>query len=91
MQEMQIFLKSFEDFIISLTKQQQPLTLLVVRKNKTMLNFFRKDPIKKLEKQYQQLLEEAMQLQRKGDIKAYAKKMDEAEQLLKTIEEQKKP
>lgn len=88
---MQIFLKSFEDFIISLTKQQQPLTLLVVRKNKTMLNFFRKDPIKKLEKQYQQLLEEAMQLQRKGDIKAYAKKMDEAEQLLKTIEEQKKP
>jgi hypothetical protein len=88
---MQIFLKSFEDFIISLTKQQQPLTLLVVRKNKTMFNFFRKDPIKKLEKQYQQLLEEAMQLQRKGDIKAYAQKMDEAEQLLKTIEEQKKP
>lgn len=88
---MPIFLKSFEDFIISLTKQQQPLTLLVVRKNKTMFNFFRKDPIKKLEKQYQQLLEEAMQLQRKGDIKAYAQKMDEAEQLLKTIEEQKKP
>jgi hypothetical protein len=88
---MQIFLKSFEDFIISLTKQQQPLTLLVVKKNKTMFNFFRKDPIKKLEKQYQQLLEEAMQLQRKGDIKAYAQKMDEAEQLLKTIEEQKKP
>lgn len=87
---MQIFLKSFEDFIISLTKQQQPLTLLVVKKNKTMFNFFRKDPIKKLEKQYQQLLEEAMQLQRKGDIKAYARKMDEAEQLLKTIEEQKK-
>lgn len=55
-----------------------------------MFNFFRKDPIKKLEKQYQQLLEEAMQLQRKGDIKAYARKMDEAEQLLKTIEEQKK-
>lgn len=87
---MPIFLKSFEDFIISLTKQQQPLTLLVVKKNKTMFNFFRKDPIKKLEKQYQQLLEEAMQLQRKGDIKAYARKMDEAEQLLKTIEEQKK-
>jgi hypothetical protein len=90
MQEMPIFLKSFEDFIISLTKQQQPLTFLVVKKNKTMFNFFRKDPIKKLEKQYQQLLEEAMQLQRKGDIKAYARKMDEAEQLLKTIEEQKK-
>lgn len=87
---MPIFLKSFEDFIISLTKQQQPLTFLVVKKNKTMFNFFRKDPIKKLEKQYQQLLEEAMQLQRKGDIKAYARKMDEAEQLLKTIEEQKK-
>jgi hypothetical protein len=56
-----------------------------------MFNLFRKDPNKQLEKEYQKLLEEAMQLQRKGDIKAYAKKMDEAEQVLKLIEEKKKP
>ena len=55
-----------------------------------MFNLFRKDPNKQLEKEYQKLLEEAMQLQRKGDIKAYAKKMDEAEQVLKLIEENKK-
>ena len=56
-----------------------------------MFNLFRKDPNKQLEKEYQKLLEEAMQLQRKGDIKAYAKKMDEAEQVLKLIEEKKEP
>ncbi len=56
---------------------------------KSMFKLFRKDPNKKLEKEYQKLLEEAMQLQRKGDIKAYAKKMDEAEQVLKQIEANK--
>lgn len=36
------------------------------------------------------MLEEAMQLQRKGDIKGYAIKMAEAEELQKQIEEEKK-
>lgn len=54
-----------------------------------MLNFFKKDPIKQLEKEYEKMLEEAMQIQRSGDIKAYALKMDAAEQLLKKIEAMK--
>ena len=51
-----------------------------------MFNFFKKDPVKKLEKEYQKLLEEAMLLQRNGDIKGYAKKMEEAEKIQKEIE-----
>ncbi|MCB9082530.1 MAG: Lacal_2735 family protein [Lewinellaceae bacterium] len=50
-----------------------------------MFGLFKKDPIKKLEQQYEQLLEEAMQLQRKGDIKAYAAKTAEAEKVMDEI------
>ena len=39
-----------------------------------MFNFFKQDPLKKLDKQYRQLLEEARDLQRKGDINGYAQK-----------------
>lgn len=60
----------------------------VLKKQKiTMFNFFKKNPVKKLEQRYQQLLEEAMLLQRSGDIKAYALKMAEAEEVLKEIEQ----
>ncbi|MFZ2899343.1 MAG: DUF6435 family protein [Saprospiraceae bacterium] len=55
-----------------------------------MFNFFKKDPVKKMEKQYLDLLEEAMQIQRKGDIKGYAAKMAEAEEMQQKIEEEKK-
>ena len=51
-----------------------------------MFGLFKKDPIKQLEKQHAKLLEEAMQLQRGGDIKGYAKKMSEAEDVAKEIE-----
>ena len=34
-----------------------------------MFGLFKKDPLVNLQKSYNQLLEEAMQLQRKGDIK----------------------
>jgi hypothetical protein len=51
-----------------------------------MFSFFKKDPVKKLEKAYEQLLEEAMRLQRQGDIKGYARKSAEAEEKLKEIE-----
>ena len=51
-----------------------------------MFNLFKKNPTAKLEKKYETLLEEAMQLQRKGDIKAYAIKSAEAEEVLKEIE-----
>ena len=51
-----------------------------------MFGLFKKDPIKELQKQYQQLMEEAMRLQRGGDIKAYALKVAEAEEVLKKME-----
>lgn len=52
-----------------------------------MFGLFKKDPIKKMEKEYSQLMEEAMQLQRGGDIKGYAAKIAEAEALQKKMEE----
>ena len=51
-----------------------------------MFKFFKKDPIKQLEKEYEKLMEEAMHIQRGGDIKSYALKVAEAEEILKKIE-----
>ncbi len=51
-----------------------------------MFGLFKKDPVKALEKKYEKLLEEAMQIQRSGDIKGYAAKMAEAEEVQKEIE-----
>ncbi len=48
--------------------------------------FKKKDPIKKLEEQRARLLEEAMHIQRSGDLRAYAKKIAEAEELEQKIE-----
>jgi len=44
-----------------------------------MFGMFKKDPVKKLEKQYAQLMEKAMAVQRSGDLKAYAKLIEESE------------
>lgn len=51
-----------------------------------MFGLFKKDPIKALEKKYQKLMEEAMQIQRSGDIKGYAAKVAEAEEVQQEIE-----
>ncbi|MEO0732120.1 MAG: DUF6435 family protein [Bacteroidota bacterium] len=51
-----------------------------------MFGLFKKDPAKELEKKYARLMEEAMQLQRGGDIKGYAAKSAEAEAVAKEIE-----
>ncbi|MDB4511976.1 DUF6435 family protein [Arenicella sp.] len=51
--------------------------------------FFKKDPSKQLNKEYQAILEQAMQAQRKGDIKLYAELTDKADGVLKKIEELK--
>ncbi len=56
-------------------------------KTTAMFNFFKKDPVKELEKKYAMLMEQAMQLQRKGDIKGYAAKVAEAEEVQKQIEQ----
>jgi hypothetical protein len=55
-----------------------------------MFGLFKKDPLVNLQKTYNQLLEEAMQLQRKGDIKGYAAKMAESEKVMNDIEKIKK-
>jgi hypothetical protein len=52
-----------------------------------MFNLFSSSPEKKLRKKRKKLLEEAMHIQRSGDLKAYARKMEEAEKLEKQIEE----
>ena len=55
-----------------------------------MFNFFKKDPVAELSKQYEKLTEEAMHLQRTGDIKGYAAKVAEAEAIQDRIEEMTK-
>ena len=51
-----------------------------------MFGFFKKDPIKKLQKQYNDKLKEAMDAQRNGDIRKYSLLTTEADSLLKSIE-----
>ncbi len=48
-----------------------------------MFGLFKKDPRKKLEKEHKQKSEEAMHVQRSGDLRAYAKLMEE----IKAIED----
>lgn len=56
-----------------------------------MFGIFKKDPIKKLEKEYLRLQEEAMHIQRSGDLRAYAEKINESEEVLKKMDELRKP
>ena len=52
-----------------------------------MFNLFKStSPEKKLQNKRKKLLEEAMHIQRSGDLKAYARKMEEAEELSRQIE-----
>lgn len=55
-------------------------------KSINMFGLFKSDPIKKLEKEYAQLMEEAMHIQRSGDLKAYAAKIEASEAILQQIE-----
>ncbi|WP_157501029.1 DUF6435 family protein [Lewinella sp. 4G2] len=52
-----------------------------------MFNFFKKNPTKDLEKRHKVLMQEAMSLQRNGDLKGYAAKLDEAEKVMDKIVE----
>lgn len=52
----------------------------------SLFGFFKKDPVQNLEKQYARLMEEAMHIQRSGDLKAYARKIEEAEAIQQEIE-----
>lgn len=51
-----------------------------------MFSLFKKDPLKELNKQYLQKLEDAMHAQRKGDIRSYSLLTSEAEDILTKIE-----
>lgn len=46
-----------------------------------MFGLFKKDPKKALEKEYKQKSEEAMHVQRSGDLRAYAKLVEELKEL----------
>ena len=50
-----------------------------------MFNLFKKDPVKKLEKKYNQLMEKARDIQRSGDLKHYARIIAEAEEVQNQI------
>lgn len=52
-----------------------------------MFSFFKSDPIKKLKSKKTKLLEEAMHVQRSGDLKKYASMMEEVDRLEKEIKD----
>ncbi len=52
-----------------------------------MFGLFKKDPTKQLKKEYEALLEKARDIQRSGDLKHYARIMEESEEVWKKIEE----
>ena len=54
-----------------------------------MFSLFKSDPVKKLEKKYDELLEKGMQAQRNGDIKTYSLLTEEAEAILAQIKQLK--
>ncbi|MBY0434447.1 MAG: Lacal_2735 family protein [Cyclobacteriaceae bacterium] len=56
-----------------------------------MFNFLKKDPVKELEKQRKKLLEEAMYVQRSGDLRLYAEKMVIIDKLEKQLEALQSP
>jgi uncharacterized protein DUF6435 len=51
-----------------------------------VFNLFKKDPLKKLEAEFRKLSEEAIALQRKGDILGFGQKTAEAEEVGKKID-----
>jgi Family of unknown function (DUF6435) len=51
-----------------------------------MFSFLKKDPIQALETKRKKLLEEAMHVQRSGDLKLYATKMEAIDKLEKELD-----
>jgi hypothetical protein len=51
-----------------------------------MFSFFKQNLLKKLQNRRKKLLEEAMHIQRSGDLKLYAVKMEAIDQLEKEID-----
>jgi len=55
-----------------------------------MFGLFKKDPVKILQKKYENLMSQAMQVQRSGDLKHYARIIEEADDIQNQIEELEK-
>ena len=51
-----------------------------------MFSLFKKDPIKKLQKEYESLMKEAMNAQRNGDIDGYSKLSAKAEECAQELD-----
>jgi hypothetical protein len=51
-----------------------------------MFKFLKSDPIKKLEKEYSRLMEQAVEAQRNGNIELYSRLSFESEEILKKID-----
>ena len=54
-----------------------------------MFSFFKSDPLKKLNKEYGELLEKAMQAQRGGDIRLYSELTEQAEMVKVKLDDMK--
>ena len=55
-----------------------------------MFSLFKSDPVKKLKSKRSKLLEEAMHVQRSGDLKKYASMMEEVDKLEQEIKDLQK-
>ena len=55
-----------------------------------MFSLFKKDPVKKLQEQYESLMKKAMEAQRSGDIDGYSKLSPQAEACAQEIDQLKK-
>ncbi|MEP2774268.1 MAG: DUF6435 family protein [Fulvivirga sp.] len=51
-----------------------------------MFSLFKSDPAKKIKKQRSKLLKDAVEVQRSGDLKAYARMMEQVDKLDKELE-----
>lgn len=51
-----------------------------------MFGLFKKDPVQKLQNQYEAKLAKAMQAQRNGDIRSFSELTEEATEIQKQIE-----
>lgn len=59
---------------------------MLLKDKATMFSFLKTNPVQKLETKRSKMLEEAMHIQRTGDLKKYAFHMEDIDKLEKEIE-----
>jgi hypothetical protein len=62
------------------------VSLLTTKMDIIMFSFFKSDPVKKLKKEYELKVTEAMNAQRNGDIKSYSSLISESEKMWTQIQ-----